>query len=231
VGAKKPRRVLRGHRARIIGAAFLRKKPALVSVSSDGIAILWSTKTGKRLARMRVGRGTATAMALSRSRDLLAVGWKNKKITLWDLTKASTGKARATRKLSGHSRAVTSLAFSPNGRLLASGSVDRTIALWKVKNGKRIRVLHGHRKDEYARRANGHLGVLDLAFSPNGRLLASVGADNRILLWRVKGGKRLHAEDGQIFVNSLAFSANGRLLASGGTDGTIVLWKVAKLLG
>jgi hypothetical protein len=79
------------------------------------------------------------------------------------------------RTLTGHTDAVWSVSFSPDGRLLASGSGDYTIKLWRVSDGALVRTLTGHSH-----------GVESVSFSPDGRLLASGSRDNTIKLWRVR---------------------------------------------
>jgi WD40 repeat protein len=74
---------------------------------------------------------------------------------------------------------VTSVAFSPDGRLIASGSKDKTIKLWDVKTGEEIRTLKGHSS-----------WVNSVTFSPDGRLIASGSEDKTIKLWDVKTGER-----------------------------------------
>src|SRR5271168_5660276 len=74
----------------------------------------------------------------------------------------------------GHSATVTSIAFSPDGRVLASGSFDRTIKLWDVSSGKEIGALPGHDGE-----------VFSIAWSPDGRTLASGGNDSMVKLWSV----------------------------------------------
>jgi WD40 repeat protein/subtilase family serine protease len=119
----------------------------------------------------------------------------------------------------GHAGDVTSVAFSPDGSLMASGGADRTIKLWRVSDGALVRTLTGHTG-----------GVTSVAFSPDGRLLASGSGlgDRTIRLWRVSDGALVRTLTGHTdWVNSVAFSPDGSLIASGSRDRTIRLWRVS----
>jgi len=83
---------------------------------------------------------------------------------------------REIRTLSGHSNPVWSVAFSPDGSKLASGSDDKTIKIWSVSDGSEIRTLSGHSSF-----------VHSVAFSPDGTKLASGSADKTIKIWSVEG--------------------------------------------
>ncbi|CAG8145799.1 unnamed protein product [Penicillium olsonii] len=131
---------------------------------------------------------------------------KDNVIQLWD---AASGALRQT--LEGHSNMVTSLAFSPKGVLLASGSHDQSVRLWNPITGALYHTLGNH-----------PMGVDALAFSPSGRLLASgsgstkKGKDGTIRLWDTTTGILQRKLEGNFSgVTSLAFSPNGKLLASG----------------
>jgi len=117
----------------------------------------------------------------------------------------------------GHHRgAITSIAFSPNGKLLASGSRDRTVKLWDVATGGVLASLSGH----------SHI-ITCLAFRPDGKLLATGSEDKTIKIWDVTEKKELTTLSGHSgAVVSIAFSPDGKLLASGSVDKTIVLWDV-----
>ena len=114
------------------------------------------------------------------------------------------------------SAVVISIAYSPDGKMLASGSGDNTVKLWDARSGDLLRTLEGHTDT-----------VLSVAFAPDGKTLASGSEDNAIKLWDARSGALLRTLEGHTdSVYSVAFAPDGNTLASGSEDKTIKLWDV-----
>lgn len=220
-------RTLHKHTNRVWAIAFHPHQRLLASGADDYTTRLWDLETGQCSKTWQGHSNSVYAIALHAQNCLLASGHEDQTIKLWDfnLKAFSTDSApplaqtlshRPFRVLRGHKNRVFSVAFSPDGQLLASASLDRSIKLWNAHTGQCRHTLHGHQSWVWA-----------VAFHPQGQWLASASYDHTVKLWDVTTGECLRTLEGHTSsVLAIAFSPDGTRLASGGYEQMIKLWDV-----
>lgn len=231
----KLRHIITGYSPEVSSIAFSSDGQKLAS-GHEHIIHLWNTKDGEFqvLSFPRWVRSVAFSPNGKTLASLRVAPFSSSKadIQLWD---AVTGRYQVT--LEGHSKAPdqwiptqsqSSLAFSPNGEMLASGSGDKTIRLWNAQTTARDSFFHRLRGTIFGHHRatlRGHTDhVLSVAFSPDGETIASSSSDTTVRLWDVRRRKLKATLEGHVDrVPALAFSPNGKVLASGGRRG-ILLW-------
>jgi WD40 repeat protein len=184
---------------------------------------VWEAATGQGRTIFKPENSVLSALALTADGKTLATAInalprdKPAQLLLWDM---ESGKQKAT--LKSLANAIWSVAFSPDGTILAAGCDDKTVKLWDVTNGKEKATLRGHTD-----------GVGPVAFTSNGKIVASAGSvngrDRTIRLWDVMAAKEIIALKGhEEAIFAIAFSPDGKTLASvGDILGKVRLWDVA----
>ena len=206
---------LKGHAQFVKSVAFSTDGHSLVSGGVDGVVRVWRLAAAKDSQRaIRAHEGMVTAAIFTPSGDQIASRGGDGSVKIWD---SNTGAPLRSFEVGKPSGGACSLAVSPDGRLLAAGTVNHEIKLWSLADGIEQKSLAGHGG-----------AVEAVAFSPDGRILASGSADKTIKLWEVASGRELGTLAGHTsWIGCLAFSADGQTLASSGGDKTIRLWDVA----
>jgi WD40 repeat protein len=166
-------------------------------ISGDGRIWLFDASSGHLLALLKGPTPPIRSAALSRGARCLAVSTERENSAYL----FSLPGGRLT-KLDGHRDFVSGMSFSPDGRLLATGSVDAKIKLWNTDTGREITTLTGHAEE-----------ATDVDFSPDGRTLASIGARDCIKLWHVATGREMVSLANARAGFDLQFSPDGRRLA------------------
>ncbi|WP_376793095.1 WD40 repeat domain-containing protein [Thermoflexus sp.] len=188
----------------------------ILGVPEGSVVWLYDLRTGRPRWRIPLRIADGLSLAFSADDRWLAVGLAGGHIRLYQ--HAPGGGWILDRTLIGHEGPVRGMAFSPDRRLLASASWDRTVRIWDVEHGmERIR-LEGHTAE-----------VWDVAFSPDGQILVSGGNDGMLRLWweTAGGGRSLVLTNYTARIYRVAFSPDGRWLAAALEDGTVRLWDAA----
>lgn len=217
------RRRFAGHENSVHSVVFSPDGKRLVSASTDNTVRLWNPTLdddSDEVLRFNPPENDAKTVTLARDPTRLAFITTDDVVGLLDV---STGDV--VQQFEGHTHEVNTIAFSPDGTQLASGGEGPaprryayntgTAKLWDVATGDEVVRFEGHTRE-----------VNSIAFSPDGKLLAS-GSYGELLLWDVTTGDELRRFDVQgRWVNSVTFSPDGKLLASG-IGNLLVLWDVA----
>lgn len=221
------------HSGAVTCITFSRNGETLASSSArpDGSIKLWNINTGQLTGTLRTDNWIVLnvwSIALSPDGKTLVSGHHaDSTVKIWDVTNQ-----RLLHTLKGHGWAVNSVAFSPDGQIVASGGADSNIKLWNVSTGREIRNFNGV-SDAPVGLVQSFFGnnvsdnqVCTVAFSPDGKTLASGGENQFIKLWGVNNKNVNFLKGSSEKVHTVAFSPDGKTLASGGADGIIRIWNL-----
>lgn len=227
-------RTLKAHDKAVRALALSPDGRTLVTGGQDHFVRVWDALTGEELYTLKKYRGEIICVAISPDGRSFAVGFAPSKdgaeLRLYDLP---TGTECAAGHTSVPRSAVTAVMFSPDGHTLAAGGKDGAVRLWELLENPAWSPLQGPGVERFTiqerRTFRAHAqDVRALAFSPDGRLLATTGREGTACVWRVADSVSLltlteHGRD----VRSVAFSRDGTLLATTGGDSTARVWQTS----
>ncbi|CAK4070041.1 unnamed protein product [Aphanomyces euteiches] len=160
----------------------------------------------------------AEIYSVDASHDLIVSGSADRSVRLWNM-RSGTCQAILGKEEDGPGDAVTSVALSPDGKLVAAASLDKIVRIWDVETAKLMDRLEGHCDSVYA-----------VAFAPDGKSVVSGSLDKNVMVWDVTmSGKtttrpRMLLQGHKDFVLSVAYAADGRWIMSGSKDRSVVCW-------
>lgn len=192
-----------GHTDRVSAIAFSPDGRFVLSAAAEEAAILWSVDDGKEIRRFEGHESKITSVAFLPDGKSVATGNRDKTVRIWDL---QTG--QELQRLTD-SMPIESISISPKGDLIATAGsrIPDSMAahLWDRQSGKNIRSFEGH---------TGSIRVL--AFSPDGKWLATASDDHTTRLWDVATGAEVRRFTAlESIINAIAFSPDGTMLATG----------------
>eukprot|EP00413_Alexandrium_margalefii_P041090 CAMPEP_0204582724 /NCGR_PEP_ID=MMETSP0661-20131031/45374_1 /ASSEMBLY_ACC=CAM_ASM_000606 /TAXON_ID=109239 /ORGANISM="Alexandrium margalefi, Strain AMGDE01CS-322" /LENGTH=411 /DNA_ID=CAMNT_0051592023 /DNA_START=18 /DNA_END=1253 /DNA_ORIENTATION=- len=217
-------RTLEGHTNYVHCASFSPDGRFLATGSHDRTALVWRLATGQVHQRLEAHHSYVKAICYSPDGASLATGSGDCTAMIWDVeagiprswevTEVGDHKRRRY-TLQGHMSSLNSISYSPDSRLVATGSEDRTAMVWDAETGLSTLTLKGHSSSTYA------------SFSPCGRRIATASDDKSAKVWDATTGECLRTFDGHAkFIRSIAWSPDSRQIITASGDGTAKIWSV-----
>ncbi|MEG4304759.1 AAA-like domain-containing protein [Microcoleus sp. D3_18a_C4] len=212
---------LKGHRSQITSVSFSPDGKIIASASADGTVKLWKIN-GEKLLSLKLERGWITSTSFSPDGQIIAAAGTDGSVKLWSLRKvveklqkqqsieASTD-IKLLRTLQIESDKIMTVAFSPDGAMLATANAGGTARIWS-KDGTPLSIFK-HTS-----------GLTNISFSPDSQMLLSASTDKMVRLWNIDGTLLKTLKGNKDAVWSASFSPDGKAIATASADGTVMLW-------
>jgi len=212
---------LKGHKGKVTSVCLSPDGKIIASASADGTVKLWKIN-GEELSSFKVEQGWITSASFSPDGQRIAAAGTDGTVKLWSLRKvveklqkqqsieASTD-IKLLRTLQIESDKIMSVAFSPDGAMLATASAGGNARIWS-KDGTPLSILK-HTS-----------GLTNISFSPDSQMLLSASTDKMVRLWNIDGTLLQTLKGNKDAVWSASFSPDGKAIASASADGTVMLW-------
>jgi WD40 repeat protein/energy-coupling factor transporter ATP-binding protein EcfA2 len=217
------------HEAAVNSVLYSPDGKRIVSGSQDKTVRIWDATTGKPIGNPLLGHKAAVLSVsyspdgkriVSSSGEILSIitgsvstssGSQDNTVRIWD---ASTGEPIG-KPLLGHTAAVFSVSYSPDGKRIVSGSQDKTVRIWDANTGALLRILQGHAA-----------AVLSVSYSPDSKHIVSGSRDKTVRIWDATTGKPIGKPllGHTAAVNSVSYSPDGKRIVSGSQDKTVRIW-------
>jgi WD40 repeat protein len=215
------------HDGEVTGVAYSPEGNFLATSCMDGQSRLWNVTDGQLLSTFAGHDGGVTGIAFVAGGRCLVSAGMDRTIRVWEV---ATG--RALGEYGQHARALTTVVANGDGTLLASADLDQVLWLWQVSADGALTPVHGPIRhgvpaieEKLAVLGGSRRGFTSLAFSPDGRRLASVSPDRPVQLWDVMTGREVltlaDTPEGPLCVT---FSPDGRRLVLSAYAGRVVVW-------
>ncbi|MFS8823471.1 WD40 repeat domain-containing protein, partial [Synechococcus sp. W60.2] len=205
----------------------------LVAGGDDGVIRFWDPQAGQLLQSWTGHEGSIETLAISPNGTFLVSGGADKTVRVWDLAALGdpalrSGEGVPRLQLQGHTDLINSVAISPDGRWIASGSADRTIRLWQAEDGQLVRTI-----DSAAYPVTQGAGITAVAFAPSGLaeegsspwILVAANGNPAVYLWDPRSGALLKTLEADYPIEQVLLSPDGRHLLAASASG-IWIWNV-----
>jgi hypothetical protein len=204
---------IRAHDGEVTAVAISPDGRLLVSGGLDGKTKIWNVADGKELHVLGENLEVADVAFSPDGQSVVCAarnGRKNDVLQIWDY-----GKEKMRQEIEGHGQRINAVAYSPNGKMIASGSEDNTLRTWYASNGRDIQTYKAGKND-----------VLAVSWSPDSDYIAGgLSWDGNILVWDASRDTLTKTLAGHSdWVNAVVYSPDGRNIISGSRDGSIRIW-------